>query len=315
MNYAESGYAGLPPICRARDYHLYARGGKRYLDMCLGGGRALFGHRPHGLYKILKNELQKGLAAEFPTQFEKRFERAFLRLAPSGFRLRLYASFDRALAAAESVLGRSLSGADIHEPFFAGDAESGGAAGPLPASQTPHTPDTPQTPDTTDTPPEVSDTADTSNATDTLDAPVYFRPGTDIDYSHFPLLFPVLPFPGNFAPQPLLLREDLRAPGGEAVSPLLLSGLTRLAEELQRGQEFPDIWSEWRLSGWRRFGCYCFPVPRAGLDYARARSRFLEEGIVLSPEARRPSILPRLYSPGERRLVERLSETIFGSST
>jgi hypothetical protein len=267
------------------------------------------------LYKILKNELQKGLVAEFSTHFEKRFERAFLRLAPSGFRLRLYASFDRALIAAGSVLGRRLSGADIHEPFFAGDAESGGEAGPLPASQTPHTPDTPQTPDTTDTTdttPEVSDATDISGTTD---APVYFRPCTDIDYSRFPLLFPVLPFPGNFAPQPLLLREDLRAPGGEAVSPLLLSGLTRLAEELQSEPEFPDIWNEWRLPGWRRFGCYCFPVPRAGLDYARAYSRFLEEGIVLSPEARQPSILPRLYSPGERRLVERLSQTIFGSGT
>jgi hypothetical protein len=140
---------------------------------------------------------------------------------------------------------------------------------------------------------------------------------TGIDYSRFALLFPVLPFPGNFAPQPLLLREDLcgSLSGGEQVSPLLLAGLTRLAEELQSGLESPDIWSEWRLSGWKRFGCYCFPILKAETDYAEVYSRFLAEGIILSPRLRQPSILPRLYSPGERDLVERLSQTIFGSGT
>jgi hypothetical protein len=267
-------YAGLPPIRRARDYHLHAQGGRRYLDMCLAGGRALLGHKPRGLYKILKNEFQKGLVAEFPTVFEKRFQRAFLRLAPPGHTLRLYASYDRALAAAGAVLGRPLTGQDLLEPFFAQEGAS-------------------------------------------ARAPVCLRPFAGVDYSRFPLLFPVLPFPGNFAPQPLLLR-GLDAPSGDAVSPLLLAGLVRLAEELQSGQEFPDIWKEWRLPGWKRFGCYCFPLldgEGAKAGYERVYSRFLEEGVVLSPDPRRPSILPRLYSPGERRLVERLSETIVGSGT
>ncbi|MDR1626873.1 MAG: hypothetical protein LBT33_10080 [Spirochaetia bacterium] len=261
-------YAGLPPIRRARDYHLYDRGGRRYLDLCLAGGRALLGHKPRGLYKILKNEFQKGLAAEFPTAFEKRFEKALLGLAPPGCTVRLYASFDSALGAAGTILGRTITGADILEPFF--------AAGKW--------------------------------------TPVYYRPFTNIDYSRFSILFPVLPFPGNFAPQPLLLREQAPPPG-DAVSPLLLAGLARLAEELKNGLEFPDMWKEWRLPGWKRFGCYCFPPLEAEEAYARAYSRFLEEGIVLSPQARRPSILPRLYSPGERRLVERLSERILGSGT
>jgi hypothetical protein len=261
-------YAGLPPIRRARDYHLYAGGGRRYLDMCLAGGRALLGHRPRSLYKILKNEFQKGLAAEFPTIFEKRFEKTFLRFAGDGFTLRLYASFESALRAAGSILGRTITGADILEPFF--------AAGKW--------------------------------------TPVYLRPFTGVDYSRFSVLFPVLPFPGNFAPQPLLLREQT-APPGDAVSPLLLAGLARLAEELQSGPEFPDIWKEWRLPGWERFGCYCFPALKADADYAEVYNRFLEEGVVLSPESRRPSILPRLYSAGERRLVERLSQTILGSGT
>jgi hypothetical protein len=266
-------YAKLPLIYRARDYHLYAQNGRRYLDMCLAGGRALLGHKPRGLYKILKNELQKGLAAEVPTVFEKRFEKSILRLAGRGFKLRIYASFDRALSAASSVLDKPLAEPDILEPFFAGDGRT----------------------------------------------PVYFRPLAAIDYSRFSVLFPILPFPGNFAPQPLLLGEDAAnkdsAVSGDAVSPLLLAGLTRLAEELQSKPEFPDIWKEWRLPGWKRFGCYCFPSLNAEAGYRDICNRFLEEGIVLSPESRRPSILPRLYSAGERRQVERLSETLFGSST
>jgi hypothetical protein len=264
-------YASLPPIRRARDYHLYAQNGKRYLDMHLAGGRALLGHKPRNLYAVLKTELQKGLWAEFPSAFGKRFERAILRLAGQGFTPRIYASFDRALAAAGNILGRTITEENILEPFFAAGRWT----------------------------------------------PVYFRPFTNIDYSRFSIVFPVLPFPGNFAPQPLLLREDAAAeagPGDDAGSPLLLAGLTRLTEELQTGAEFPDIWKEWILPGWKRFGCYCFPSVEAETDYAKVYSGFLAEGVVLSPDSRRPAILPRLYSPGERRLVERLSKILFGSS-
>ncbi|MDR1931814.1 MAG: hypothetical protein LBQ57_03215 [Spirochaetales bacterium] len=263
------------PIRRARDYHLYAQNGKRYLDLYLGGGRALLGHKPRGLYKTLKNEMQKGLLAEVPAAHERRFEKALLRLtaaaAAGNFRLKVYASFDRALAAAARLLGRPLQEKDIREPFFT-------VSGDAPAA--------------------------------------CFRPCVKADYSRFEILLPVLPFPGNFAPQPLLVKEGFApllyaAETGDAVSPVLLAGLTQLTEELQTKAEFPDIWKEWRLRGWVRFGCYCFPGPVETENYARIVSRFLEAGVIISPDPERPTLLPRLFSPGERRLVERLfSETV-----
>jgi hypothetical protein len=274
------GYASLPGIRRARDYHLYTYNGKRYLDLYLGGGSALLGHKPHGLYKILKNEMQKGLLAGLPTAYTRRFEKALLRLAAGAdagnFRVKVYSSLDRALAAAERLLGRPFQANDIQEPFFP---------------------------------------AQTSAAL------AYLRPCVNsIDYSRFAALLPVLPFPGGFAPQPLLLRDNpaprsYTAETSDAVSPLLLAGLTRLTEELQTESKYPDIWKGWQLPGWVRFGCYCFPWPIPD-DYARRVSRFLEEGVIISPDPGRPTLLPRLFSTGEQRLVERLAfETALGRNT
>jgi hypothetical protein len=260
-------YESLPAIRRARDYHLYAQNGKRYLDMYLGGGRALLGHKPSGLQRILKSETQKGLLAEFPTHHERRLEKALLRLAGEGFRLRIYSCLERALAAAGRLLKRSLTEKDIAEPFF----------GFVP------------------------------------DTPVYLRPLADADYSRFSLLLPVLPFPGGFAPQPLLFRNAPPPPEGDAVSPLLLAGLIRVVE-LQTGDKSPDIWKEWRLPGWKRFGCYCFREEGGQKNYRRVFERFLAEGLLISPVPERPTLLPRLFSQGEQRLIERLSaETACGS--
>ena len=282
-------YDALHSVRRCRDYHLYTADGKRYLDMYLNGGRALLGHKPAGLSLILKTEIQKGLMAEVPTAFSRRLEKALLRLAtaaprkespPRGgspgavFRLRLYANFDRALTAAAALLGKSFTEQDIAEPFFASPGD-----------------------------------------------PVYFRPCTTVDYTRFPVLFPVLPFPAGFAPQPLLYKDvQGQPPASDAVSPLLAAGLTRLAEnlssaaeELQTGGEFPDIWKEWRLPGWTRFGCYCFRTTSE--NYAHLANRFFAAGLIISPAPGRPTILPRLFSPGEQRLVERLCSETFGRNT
>jgi hypothetical protein len=238
--------------------------------MYLAGGRALFGHKPPGLHRILKNEMQKGLLAELPAHHEKRLEKALLRLAGKGFRLRLYASFDRALAAASRLLGRPLLEKDIAEPFFAPPAG----------------------------------------------VPVYLRPRAEADYSPYPVLFPVLPFPGNFAPQPLLFRDASLPPESDKVSPVLLAGLTHVIELQTRAESPDDIWKGWRLAGWKRFGCYCFMENGGQKNYRAVFDRFLAEGIVISPDPARPTLLPRLFSHGEQRLVERLcGETAFGSNT
>jgi hypothetical protein len=227
------------------------------------------GHKPRNLYKILKDEMQKGLFAEVPSVYSGRFEKNLCRLTGGNWHVRVYSSFDRALAAAEKLLARPLRETDIQEPFFAPSRE----------------------------------------------APVFFRPCTDPEYSRFSLVFPVLPFPGGFAPQPLLIGKKNNAPepaAGDLVSPVLLAGLTHLAEELQKTPKIPDIWKEWKLPGWTRFGCYCFPRP-VPENYETVFNRFLEGGVIISPDPERPTLLPRLFSPGEQRLVEGLcTETAQG---
>ena len=258
-------YTLLPLIRRARDYHLYSQKGERYLDLYQDGGRAILGHKPRNLYKILKNEMQKGLMAEIPSVFNKRFEKAILRLTGENRQVRIYSSFENALAAAQKLLGKTFREKHIQEPFFIKDEN----------------------------------------------APVYFRPFTDINYSRFPILFPVLPFPGSFAPQSILIRKEIISSyekdlPSDSVSPVLLAGLLHLTEELQKEAESPDIWKSWKLPEWKRFGCYCFPrsIPE---DYTQFFNRFLAEGIIISPNPERPILLPRIFSPGEQSIVERLA--------
>ncbi len=137
---------------------------------------------------------------------------------------------------------------------------------------------------------------------------VYFRPLAEADYSGFSVLLPILPFPGAFAPQPVFFacspdREKNLLPG-DPVSPFLAAGLHRASLELQKRGSSPDIWNDWSLPGWKRFGPYCFPEEEA--DYPELRSRLLAAGVIISPDPKRPSILPGIWSPGEKALVERL---------
>jgi hypothetical protein len=72
----------IPRIKRARDYHLYDFKSRRYLDLCLDGGRALLGHKHGGTVNMMKNSLEKGLAAAYPSVYEGRLLRQVRRLYP-----------------------------------------------------------------------------------------------------------------------------------------------------------------------------------------------------------------------------------------
>ena len=81
MNGAES-VNRLPKIRRARDYRLYDFNGGRYLDLCLDGGRALLGHRHGQSTLMMKNALEKGLAAPYPGVWEGRLLKQLKLLYP-----------------------------------------------------------------------------------------------------------------------------------------------------------------------------------------------------------------------------------------
>ena len=72
----------LPVIGRARGSRLYALDGTRWLDCWADGGRALMGHRPKGVSLRLKNEIDRGLYAPYPSLWALRLEKALLTLFP-----------------------------------------------------------------------------------------------------------------------------------------------------------------------------------------------------------------------------------------
>ena len=74
--------AGLPPIKRCREYHLYDYQGNRYLDLYLDGGRALMGHKPGKTMLPLKNSLEKGIWAPYPTVYSSRLDKLLKKLFP-----------------------------------------------------------------------------------------------------------------------------------------------------------------------------------------------------------------------------------------
>jgi len=98
-----NNFEGLPPIKRCRDYHLYDYKGNRYLDLYLDGGRALIGHKPGKTMLPVKNSLEKGIWAAYPSVYEGRLKKLLGNLFPGYGHITLFANRERALAAAEQL--------------------------------------------------------------------------------------------------------------------------------------------------------------------------------------------------------------------
>jgi len=78
----------MPTVLRARDFRLYAKGGRRLVDLWQNGGAAILGHTPPSLLRAIKNTASRGLYAPFPHFLEERYRTALSRIFPGrGFRL------------------------------------------------------------------------------------------------------------------------------------------------------------------------------------------------------------------------------------
>lgn len=73
----------LPPISRAREYHLYDGKGGRILDMYQLGGRALCGHRPLGLSHRMKNSISRGVWGGLPNEYPRKLRAVLGGILPS----------------------------------------------------------------------------------------------------------------------------------------------------------------------------------------------------------------------------------------
>lgn len=84
----------LPPVLRARDFHLYTQGrredGGRLVDLWQSGGAAILGYKPPAVFREFKNAASRGLWSALPHPMEKRLLKALDRLFP-GRSFRVYA--------------------------------------------------------------------------------------------------------------------------------------------------------------------------------------------------------------------------------
>lgn len=96
----------MPLVVRARDYHVYDRNGRRYVDFYQNHGRAILGHRPDGMLQAIKGTVARGLLAEYPTVHLGRLEKIVEQLLP-GYRVaRLYDGRRRTVETLSMVFGK-----------------------------------------------------------------------------------------------------------------------------------------------------------------------------------------------------------------
>jgi hypothetical protein len=72
----------VPPIRRARGFRLYARDGRRYLDLWQDGGAGILGARPTGAVNALKSDFEAGRHLPLPSDALSRAGRTLSALFP-----------------------------------------------------------------------------------------------------------------------------------------------------------------------------------------------------------------------------------------
>jgi len=110
--------ANIPPYRRARGYRIYGEKGERLLDFYQDGGHAILGHRNPGIVLEIKSLLSRGQIAPYPSRHLPLAVKAVTELVPDVVEVRVYATPERALAAAAAHLKKPLSQLEIDDPAF-----------------------------------------------------------------------------------------------------------------------------------------------------------------------------------------------------
>lgn len=260
-------------VTRARGYRLYYGDEKqRALDIALGGGSCLFGHDPRGLSVQYKNNISRGLYLGGESRLHAGVSRLIKDRFP-GWRSLIYPTRAHLREELRGTLGIELTKADFHRftpevrEYSIGDRTFtlgfwrpfAGASGDI-SSASPTASADDGTTGAALTPRSVESAGDAAAGRSTSDAAaartwrsVESAGDAAAGFSGPDLLLPILPQPGNFAPQILLYRpgfagEDLRVEPGLPVSPVMLAGLKKVLELLEMAERFACFGSVARLS-------------------------------------------------------------------
>jgi hypothetical protein len=117
------------------------------------------------------------------------------------------------------------------------------------------------------------------------------------------VLLPVAPYAGPL--QPVCFRKaEFQVSQQQVFSAVDLAGLLRSLYDLDK-LETPEWYSPSLLDGctaWRQRGFYIAPEFERD-DYLRVFNRFLDAGVLISPEPQVPSVLPGAATQGELSLL------------
>ena len=256
----------VPAVLRARDFRLYAKGGKRLVDLWQNGGAAILGHTPPSMLREIKNTASRGLYAPFPHFLEARLKKALSIILP-GRNFLLYAAPPHEL---EALVAQGT--AAIWRPFS-------NEKDPDPRSPIPD----PRSPVLIPVIPGIQGW----RLVDGLPMPLglcalAIDPGQSIS----------LP-PGDFLPPVLLAAAargiyDLIA----AVPQRAKCNFPRIAKALNSGS------SRWK----RQSRCSLYLSLKetpSKEEWGGLFRRFLDAGFLLPPVSAQPLILPGILSPGE----------------
>ena len=254
----------MPMVLRARDFRLYAQGGRRLVDLWQNGGAAVLGHTPPSLLREIKNVASRGLYAPFPHFLEGRLRAALSRIFPDRD-FRLYAAPPPQL---ETLVSDNV--AALWRPFL-------DPAAPLSAPENAPPVLIPVTPGIQgwrgDLPLGLCVLAIKS----------------DFAVSSLPS--------GDFLPPVLLAAAargiyDLIAAAGKAAAPQRANPAYRRVDKALNNPR-----ASFR---WRRRGLYLTPEQTPSKEEWEALfRRFLDNGFLLPPIPSHPAILPSVLSPGE----------------
>jgi len=258
----------LPRVLRARDFHLYTEGGKRFVDLWLHGGRAVLGHKPPGVLLELKNAAERGLFSPFPHPLERRLTKVLAVFFPD-HSFRFYndpLSMFHAIKKALPDECASFQVAAIPDPAF----------------------------------PDSNDGKATISLWRPFVEPIPKAPIL-IPVLPWPLGPSVLALDKNLEasfPQRELIPPVLLAPAARA--------LYDLAAQIRNPSHQRYYRVEKAISGvWQRRGIYLTTgVDRE--KYAELFRGFLEAGFLLPPSASEPVILPAIMSKGEETQLAKL---------
>lgn len=276
----------LPRVRRARGYRLYTPDGRRLIDCYQDAGRAILGHRAAGLIRDTKAVIERGCLVPFPSPEAHRARRAIVRLlALCDIRIE------------EAEVGLFASEADATAALIAAGLTAPADAAPAPAAG-------------------AHDLAD-PDLPATAGPVIVWRPflrDRDAIAGRCDAIVPRVPCPSFFSVVPVVFRGR-SAPEAALLPEASLRAVASATDALVRAlRDRPSGPDDARsnppvLSGFRAVGPYLWPVAapdRHDPDWYRGRfETFLRSGIVISPDARCPSIIPGELSDGERKCIER----------